>query len=99
MVVDLIKSLHDRMKAHKPLFKSAKQVEWALEILGYSFLAPQYQYMRDDKNYLESILAVYEYILCGQVDLEHDGKTVEFLNIEVYENKYTLFILIGHIGL
>lgn len=86
LTIELTKALHEKMKNREPLFKSSKQLDWALEILGYGFVSSQQQYIKDDKNYLESILAIYDYLLCGQVELELEGELKEFRNIEVYEN-------------
>ena len=82
-VIELTKSLLEKLISAQPLFKSAKQIEWAIEILGYGLLPPQFQYIKDDRNYLEIILWIYEYILCGQVEMELDGKSLEAQNTEV----------------
>jgi len=83
ITIDITKALHERMKNRDPLFKSLKQLEWALELLGYGFVPPQQQYFISSGNYLESILAVYEYVLCDKVVLELEGRNVEFKSVEV----------------
>lgn len=83
ITIDITKALHERMKNRDPLFRSLKQLEWALELLGYGFVPPQQQYFISSGNYLESILAVYEYVLCDKVVLELEGRNVEFKTVEV----------------
>jgi len=83
IIIEIIKGLHEKLKNKEPLFKSLKQFDWALELLGSAFVPPQYYYISHNANYLESVLAIYEYILCGKVELELEGRRFEFYNIEV----------------
>lgn len=57
------------------MFKSPKEVEWATEILGYAFIPPHYQYVKEDKNYLKYILNIYEFMVCGELEIVNDGKS------------------------
>ncbi len=78
-----MKDLHTKLRNKEKLFKSIKQLEWLLEILASSFLPPQNPFITHNSNYLHNILALYEYILCGKVALEFEGKSVEFHSEEV----------------
>jgi hypothetical protein len=73
--IDLAKSLYERLDKDITMFKSPKEVEWALEILGYAFIPPHYQYVKEDKNYLKYILNIYEFLLCGELEVVNDGKS------------------------
>ena len=75
LAIDLAKSLYDRLDKDVVMFKSPKEVEWATEILGYAFIPPHYQYVKEDKNYLKYILNIYEFMVCNELEIVNDGKS------------------------
>ena len=83
ITIELAKALFDRLEKGETLFKSPKEVEWAIEILGYGFIPPHYQYVKDDRNHLKNILSIYEYLLCEEAELTIDGQTKKMPNSQV----------------
>jgi len=76
IAIELTKSLSDRLDKDEPLFKSPKEVEWAIEILGYGFIPPHYQYVKEDRNYLKLILNIYEFTLCEEIEMVAEGRAI-----------------------
>jgi len=81
--IELTKALYDKIERDELQFKSPKEVEWALEILGYGFIPPQYHYMKEERNYLKNILTIYEYILCEDVELIIDSRKIRCVCLKV----------------
>lgn len=84
ITIELTKHLYDRIERDELQFKSPKEVEWALEILGYGFIPPEYVYVREDRNFLKNILTIYEYILCEDVELIIDNRKIRCVCLKVY---------------
>lgn len=83
MTIEIIKGLFAKMRNKEELFKSLKELDWALEILGYGLIPPQHQYINSNGNNLQNVLILYEYILSGKVSVDYEGKAIEFHNVEV----------------
>lgn len=80
------KTLYERLLKKEPLFKSAKEIEWALEILSYGLIPPHSQFIRDDQNHLQNILTIYELILCEETERTIDKQTNRYTIVEVINN-------------
>jgi hypothetical protein len=75
VTIELTKSLIEKLERGELEFKSSREIEWAVEILGYGFIPVQANLIREDKHYLRFILNLFEYILCEEVDLYREIKS------------------------
>lgn len=78
ITIELVKSLHAKLEANDLQFRSPKQIDWMMEILGHGLIPPQYAYYREEKNYVKNILNIYECILCDEVHIEKENKTYRY---------------------
>lgn len=83
ITIELAKALYEKIERDELQFKSPKETEWAIEILGYGFIPPYYQYNREERNYVKTILTIYEYILCDEVELILDNRKIRCVNLKV----------------
>jgi len=104
--IDLAKSLYERLDKDQTMFKSSKEVDWATEVLGYAFIPPHYQYVKEDKNYLKYVLNIYEFLLCNELEVVNDGKSYikttnnkQVLDYENYSHQKVLLKMLSHLTL
>lgn len=74
VTIELTKSLYEKLEKSELEFKSPREIEWAVEILGYGFMPPHIYFQKEEKHYLKHILNIFEYILCEEVDLHRENK-------------------------
>jgi len=85
--------LYERLDKGEPLFRTSKEIEWAIEILGYGFIPPHYQYVKEDRNYLKLILNIYEFTLCEEIEVVVDKKTIRKISSPQVLQKNSSYLL------
>lgn len=82
--------MSDKLEKKEPLFRSSKEVEWAIEILGYGYIPHYSQFIKDDRNHLRNILSIYRLQLTEETELVVEGQTVRVPNRKVLKIKFSL---------
>lgn len=77
ITIDLAKSLYERLERTEILFKSSKEVDWALEILGYGFIPPHSQFIKDERNHLKNIITIYDFLLSDEAEITVESGTIK----------------------
>jgi hypothetical protein len=83
ITIDLAKALYDRLEKQEALFKSSKEVDWALEILGYGCIPPHSQFIKDERNHLKNIITIYDFLLSDEAEITTEGATLKISNKRV----------------